>query len=617
MRPVHVHVSPHGNAFMRDIAAWITEAASLTGRPATLHADGALPHDVDTTHLVVAPHEFYPLADWSDREVHRAVSISTPVCTEQPGTPWFEITRLYAAHSRMALDINAHGAEALVAVGSDARHLRLGGVPSMDRRTSADRTTELLFMGGKTDRRAAVLAGLAPRLWDRSADLRLFSFQRPVTDGTGALVFGSDKYDVLARSRILLNLHRDDTAPGYFEWARVVEAMANGCCVLTEPSTGHAPLVAGEHFVDADVDDLGDQLAALLDDPRRCAAIGERAAVAVLDDHPLVASVRPLLDELDELPPPAPARRLVAPAFAARTRRAEQRPLLPAFRPTEDLRRRIYDALTAETLLQRRIDRVRCLNRHGADDVVLRTESAAYDSAEPEVSVVVTLFGYEQVVGETLDSIAASTDVELEIVVVDDHSLDRGRQVVADWIEAHPEVPAVLLGSEINRGLPAARNLGTEASRSDLVMVMDADNHVYPTALRRVADALAGDPDAAFAYSALEEFGIHRGVRSAMAWHVPWLCEGNYIDAQAMIRRSTFDRLGGYNADDALLFGWEDWELWLRIADDGGYGVHVPQMLGRYRTQEGSMLGITNLVAHEMLEHVRDLYPGLPWAPWL
>ena len=40
-------------------------------------------------------------------------------------------------------------------------------------------------------------------------------------------------------------------------------------------------------------------------------------------------------------------------------------------------------------------------------------------------------------------------------------------------------------------------------------------------------------------------------------------------------------------------------------------------MLGRYRTQHGSMLSTTNLVADRMLDHLRELYPDLPWAPWL
>jgi GT2 family glycosyltransferase len=185
--------------------------------------------------------------------------------------------------------------------------------------------------------------------------------------------------------------------------------------------------------------------------------------------------------------------------------------------------------------------------------------------------------------------------------------------VVRRHLAARPDLPAVLLGSDANRGLPASRNLAIAHARAEKVMVMDADNEVYPTCLRRLADALDADPDAAFAYATLEDFGTSRGVRSAMGWYVPWLCEANFIDAQAMLRRSAWERHGGYRTDDPLLYGWEDWDLWLRIAAAGEHGVHVPQILGRYRTQQSSMISTSNLFADLMLEHLRDLHPTLPW----
>lgn len=611
LKPVHVFVARDGNAFMRDIAGWITEAATQLGRPSELHADGSAPDDPDAANLVVAPHEFYLLSDLDDRAIDRAARMSVPVCTEQPGTPWFDIGLGPARRSPFALDINAHGAAALVAEGLDARHLRLGGVPSMQA-PHVDRDLDVVFLGGRTDRRAARLAGLAPTLWDRAVDLRLFSFSRPVRDGTPGLVFGDDKYRFLARAQLLLNIHRDDRSPGYFEWARMLEAMANGCCIVTEPVSEHEPFVAGEHFVATD--DLAGAVEELLADPDRARRIGEAARRAALREHPLTASLGPILDEFDRTSPtsPPPSWRR-PPRHRRRMILAQQHPLLPAFQPSQELRRQVYRALMAETALQRRIERARCLARHGVEDRVERIESVAYADATPEVSVVVTLFDYAHVVTETLDSIVASRDVDLEIVVIDDHSTDDGRSVVADYIGQHPDVPMLLLASDVNRGLPAGRNLAIGAARADKVMVMDADNLVYPNALRALADALEADPAASFAYATLEEFGVAPGVRSAMAWNPEWLCERNYIDAQAMLRRSAWERHGGYRVSDELIFGWEDWELWLRMAAAGEHGVHVPRMLGRYRTQEQSMLSTTNLVADHMLRHLRELHPDLPW----
>jgi hypothetical protein len=136
---------------------------------------------------------------------------------------------------------------------------------------------------------------------------------------------------------------------------------------------------------------------------------------------------------------------------------------------------------------------------------------------------------------------------------------------------------------------------------------------VYPNCLSTLRAALADDPAAAVAYATLEAFGHQPGLRSELGWSPRWLCESIYIDAQAMVRKSTYARHGGYREADDFAYGWEDWELWLRLAAAGERAVHVPRMLGRYRTQQSSMITITNLVADEMRAHIRSLHPGLPW----
>jgi len=229
-----------------------------------------------------------------------------------------------------------------------------------------------------------------------------------------------------------------------------------------------------------------------------------------------------------------------------------------------------------------------------------------------EVSVVVTVFDYAEVVVETLDSILASQGVSFEIVIIDDASTDDSVAVVSEWMDRHTDVAVLLLTGAANRGLTRARNLAIAHARADLVMIMDADNLVYPNCLHRLAAELHADPAAAFSYSTLEAFGADPGLRSAQGWHVPWLCDANYIDAQAMIRRAALERFGGYRVDDTM-YGWEDWDLWLRLAAAGEYGVHVPQMLGRYRTQGGSMVSLTNLAAADLRAGLVARYPDLPW----
>ena len=534
-KDVAVFVAGGGNGFMTDIAMWLVEAAAATGRAATLVED-RLPDDPNLANLVVAPHELYVLSGADERAVAASCRISVPVCTEQPGTSWFRSSVTLSRPAPFALDINAHGVEALRSQQVPAERLLLGGVESMVAPPRA-RDVDVLFLGGDTPRRRQLLATLAPLLQDRPADLRLFRFTAPVRTGAPGLVFGTDKYRLLASAKLLVNIHRDDRRPGYFEWARMVEAMANGCVVVTEPCAGAAPLRPGEHFVETD--DLAATVAELLERPaptrrdrRRRRRRGAPSASAVG-----IASVRSSSGSTASTCAPAPAggRGRCAARSASRgtcsASSARRRP------PASACSRRWSPSAATAAPSSRRGRR--CATG-SADHVTEHTTPAYLPDAgcdTPEVSVVVTLYNYAGLVTETLESIEASrrrrpprsswSTTTRPTTVVD---------VVRRFMDAHPSIPILLLARAANRGLAAARNLGIARARAAKVMVMDADNLVYPRCLRRLSDALDDDPSAAFAYCTLEAFGADPGLRSHLDWHPPWLCEANYIDAQAMMR---------------------------------------------------------------------------------
>lgn len=619
MAAVNVFVADRGNEFMAEIAGWIAEAVVETGRSVEVIRH-RLPRLDGSVNLVVAPHEFFVLNTAPPPELRRAAAASVCVNTEQPGTTWFRAGLDFCRRGPLTLDISDQGVAALKSEGVHAARLRLGGVPSMggaDAAGSAARPTDVLFMGGIDDRRGAVLADLAPHLWDLQADIRLTGGDRPISAVTPQAVFGSEKRALLSSAKVLLNIHRGraaGTLAPYFEWARAIEAMAEGCVVVTEPSQGCEPLVAGTHFVEAELDAMAAAIEAVLADPARRESIAGRARQAVMGDLALVNSLAPLLDQIEALPP-VPRRQRVLPSRPGWPptlrwpRFGSFRPFRP-FLPALVAAKRIA---MAENAALQQLDAAACELAHGSRQHAVRIESAAFAAAVPEVSVVVSLYNYAGVVGETLASIAASRDVSFEVIVVEDHATDDSRAVVQQFIEQHPDVPMVLVGKDANEGLAAARNTGFEHARADVVMVMDADNTIYPTCLRKLADALHANPDVDAAYSILEDFGEQRNVRSALAWDVERLCRANYIDAQSMLRTSAWQRLGGYRADDEFVFGWEDWDLWLRLAAGGGRAMLVTQILGRYRVQRGSMVTLTNLATDDAITAMRRRYPSLPW----
>lgn len=273
----------------------------------------------------------------------------------------------------------------------------------------------------------------------------------------------------------------------------------------------------------------------------------------------------------------------------------------------------VKQLLVSERTQQRAIDRMRADIDFDEPDRVDVETTPAWADARPEVTVVIPLYNHAGLVAETIDSALASTGIRLEVVVVDDHSYDGSVEVVRRVMADRPWAPIALARKLVNEGLGTTRNQGFELARAPLVFPLDADNLLYPTGLAKLAAALDGS-DAAFSYGIIERFGAQPGLVSYLPWDVERLCQRNYIEAMALIRRAVWAEVGGYDADaNTPIQGWEDYDLWLGIADRGGHGTLVPEIVARYRQVPGSMLSVVNLDVSLPLAHLRGKYPLLPW----
>ncbi|MCL4836347.1 MAG: glycosyltransferase family 2 protein [Thermoanaerobaculia bacterium] len=628
-RRYDLFVAARGNVYMRELAEQVREGIAETGREAALHLDGEPEVRNGAINLVVAPHEFFPLhPTLRGRALDRALAASLCLNTEQPGTAWFEVAARLCRAARGALDLNPLGHRELARRGIPARRLRLGFVPSLDRwggRGESARDVDLVFLGGKTPRREALLASLARVLWPYRCRILLFENDRPAEEGRPGFLTGDAKRELFARARFLLLLHRGEA--GYFDWLRGTEAMANGCVLVTEQVLAPEPLVAWRHFAEVPGERLGEHLAALLvDEPRRRAMA---AAAYELVRGPLGARERlgRLLDGIEadagSRPPRRPLR-LRAAALGSGVRRAAarlaRRAIPPAGAGAEGsnggfalrvgaVAEQLKDAMLQEMAHRRRLEGLLCMERHGTVQRDRIWSSPSFAGTVPDVSVVVTLYNYEEVVEEALASVAASVGVVPEVVGVDDHSRARSRERVRGFAGRHPGLALELVERAANAGLPAARNLGFARARAPFVFVLDADNRIFPTALARLREALVAG-DAAFAYGPVAKFGGEPGLFSDLPWDPERLARENYIDAMALVRRTAWEALGGYR-EDLALYGWEDYDFWLRAAHRGLRGALVPEILCEYRTHATSMIGITNIETRRLRHRFRDEYPSL------
>ncbi len=100
------------------------------------------------------------------------------------------------------------------------------------------------------------------------------------------------------------------------------------------------------------------------------------------------------------------------------------------------------------------------------------------------VSVIIPAFNEERVIAASVHRVLASTDVELEIIVVDDGSKDRTSAIVAATFAGEPRVRLVTL---TNGGKARALNHALELARGDIVVSLDADTEFEPQTIARLA----------------------------------------------------------------------------------------------------------------------------------
>ena len=154
------------NVFFAEILEAFGEALRERGFAVEESID-CFPTPADDLVCLYVPHEYHPmvheLAHPSPAQLQRSVAI----CTEQPGTAWFEKSCHFAAAAGGVVDINALGAQEMRRRGIATKHAPLGYVPSWDawrgRESGSGRSTSP--SSAPTTSGAATCSPAAPRPW--------------------------------------------------------------------------------------------------------------------------------------------------------------------------------------------------------------------------------------------------------------------------------------------------------------------------------------------------------------------------------------------------------------------------------------------------------------------
>jgi len=210
-------------------------------------------------------------------------------------------------------------------------------------------------------------------------------------------------------------------------------------------------------------------------------------------------------------------------------------------------------------------------------------------ASDPLVSVVMPAYNVAWCIARAIDSVLAQDYRSRELIVVNDGSTDGTLAVLQGY------GGTITVIDQDNRGMSAARNEGIRRARGTYVAFLDADDWWLPGKLSRQVELMQGRPEIGFCSTvARVEDGDGRLLNL-------WRCPNGGTDILAtifsqnaaiaggcsavVVRRDVLDRVGLF---DESLRGFEDPDLWMRLAAVSGYAC-IDQTLAVILRREKSV----------------------------
>ncbi len=188
----------------------------------------------------------------------------------------------------------------------------------------------------------------------------------------------------------------------------------------------------------------------------------------------------------------------------------------------------------------------------------------------PLVSVICLCYNHARFVKEAIHSVLNQTYSNVELIVVDDHSVDNSVEIINETLKG---LPIHFIPLESNLGNCSAFNIGLENASGDFIIDLSADDVLLPERIEKgvqIFHSASVDVGVHFSDAELiDENGARLGYHSDRFPHAS-IPQGDiylqilsryFINSPTMMmRRQVFEKLGGYDGS----LDYEDFDFWVR-----------------------------------------------------
>jgi glycosyltransferase involved in cell wall biosynthesis len=216
------------------------------------------------------------------------------------------------------------------------------------------------------------------------------------------------------------------------------------------------------------------------------------------------------------------------------------------------------------------------------------------------VSVVIPTYNREYIISEAINSVLNQTYQNFEILVVDDGSTDKTKEVVENIKD-----PRIRYICQHNAGPSAARNNGIRNAKGDWIAFLDSDDIWLPEKLGKQIEVINSSDDRLGIVTCWSLNCYYKNnlpveeVNISIATNSQEFIRGLILDPSSVItgtntiiiRKTSFEKVGLFNED---VRAYEDWDVWFRVATNYDFKC-VNEVLAHNRTTNGSLSLSTNL----------------------
>jgi len=201
---------------------------------------------------------------------------------------------------------------------------------------------------------------------------------------------------------------------------------------------------------------------------------------------------------------------------------------------------------------------------------------------DKSISCVIPCYNCQNFISKTVESIITQTIKPQEIILVNDASIDNTLDILKR-IESQYLNKVRVLDLEKNQGASYARNYGVENAKGKYILFMDSDDIAEITLIEEYLDRLGKlngkiKDEYILSYSAylqIDEKGNQlsdtiRGIQVDPEEILGYELVRNYIISTSgvLVKKDYFIKTGGFN--EKIRYS-EDWDLWLKLAQLGGF----------------------------------------------